>query len=467
MTPRPALLLLALLSLTAEPAGALSLTVTLSFEGGTFATSRFIPPDSMGAVGPHHVVELLNGRYAVYRKGDGGELETDSLDGFWEAAGIDPDSFSFDPRVVYDPASERFFAVSVDNNRQANRLLVAVSSSADPTEGWTGFAVDSDAADETWADFPTLGFDDEGVYVSAAMCPLGGGDLPTGHDVLVIPKADLVAPILSIDDATLFERAPLPTVGFNAQPVIDADGTGLPTRLYSGTLAFLGQIQTSVIGGTITEPTLEAGGLVPAPAFFEPPPAEQPGDVVPLDSGDSRFSSAPVQQGGSVWLVQNVAGEGRAALRWLEIDAETNILLQSGLISDPELDLIYPSIAVNELDEVVIGFSGSGEDQFASAYAVLGVTRDGVTRFGTPLLLAEGRADYQRLDGSGRNRFGDYSATLVDPDDPRSFWTFQEFVPATNRWSVQITRLLVPEPSTGLLVALGLLVLRRHGGRVP
>ena len=95
------------------------------------------------------------------------------------------------------------------------------------------------------------------------------------------------------------------------------------------------------------------------------------------------------------------------------------------------------------------------------------MTRDGVTRFGTPLLLAEGQADYQRLDGSGRNRFGDYSATLVDPDDPRSFWTFQEFVPATNRWSIQITQLLVPEPSTGLLVALGLLVLRRHGARVP
>ena len=70
-----------------------------------------------------------------------------------------------------------------------------------------------------------------------------------------------------------------------------------------------------------------------------------------------------------------------------------------------------------------------------------------------------GADDYQRLDGSGRNRWGDYSATLVDPSDPTTFWTFQEWVIGDNRWAVQITSLqitAVPEPSAFALSALGL-----------
>ena len=31
------------------------------------------------------------------------------------------------------------------------------------------------------------------------------------------------------------------------------------------------------------------------------------------------------------------------------------------------------------------------------------------------------------LDGGGRNRWGDYSATVLDPTDPGTFWVFQEY----------------------------------------
>ena len=41
---------------------------------------------------------------------------------------------TFDPRVIYDHASERWFAVAVDNAGQPNNILVAVSNSCPP--GW-------------------------------------------------------------------------------------------------------------------------------------------------------------------------------------------------------------------------------------------------------------------------------------------------------------------------------------------
>ncbi|HID22003.1 MAG TPA: hypothetical protein EYP14_06335, partial [Planctomycetaceae bacterium] len=40
----------------------------LNFTGSTLSEAGFTPPDTMGAVGPNHIVELLNGRYAVYDK---------------------------------------------------------------------------------------------------------------------------------------------------------------------------------------------------------------------------------------------------------------------------------------------------------------------------------------------------------------------------------------------------------------
>ena len=62
---------------------------------------------------------------------------------------------------------------------------------------------------------------------------------------------------------------------------------------------------------------------------------------------------------GTIWGVHNVdGGLGLAALRWLRIDADTSTVLEEGLIADDDLALFYGSIAVNEFDQVVIGFTG-------------------------------------------------------------------------------------------------------------
>jgi hypothetical protein len=62
------------------------------------------------------------------------------------------------------------------------------------------------------------------------------------------------------------------------------------------------------------------------------------------------------------------------------------------------------------------------------------------------MLLKAGVSDYERLDSQNRNRWGDYSATTVDPADPSIFWTTQEFVSAADVWSTQVTELIVPQP---------------------
>ncbi len=145
---------------------------------------------------------------------------------------------------------------------------------------------------------------------------------------------------------------------------------------------------------------------------------------------------------------------GRSAIRWVEIEEASNAILQEGIISDEELAYYFPSVAINSKGEVVIGCSGSSEDQYCSAFAVLGTTEDGETTFGDVQLLVEGVGPYQV--GSDPSRWGDYSATVVDPDDDNVFWTFQEYASGTNQWSVRITQLsTVPEPASWVLAAFG------------
>ncbi|MEX0613914.1 MAG: hypothetical protein WD229_17480, partial [Pirellulales bacterium] len=79
----------------------LAATVGLNFTGSTFGVdSNFLPPDTDGAVGFDHYVELINGRFSVYNKLNGTRIQTSTLNEFWTNAGIATTS-SFDPRIVF------------------------------------------------------------------------------------------------------------------------------------------------------------------------------------------------------------------------------------------------------------------------------------------------------------------------------------------------------------------------------
>ena len=115
---------------------------------------------------------------------------------------------------------------------------------------------------------------------------------------------------------------------------------------------------------------------------------------------------------------------------------------------------------------MVIGFTGTSETQFPSTYAVVGETNTaGLTSFGGLTLLKLGDGHWLKPDNANppRRRWGDYSATVVDPLDPKKFWTFQEFGYggsgyAEGRWATQVTELtVVPEPMSPLLLAMGAL----------
>ncbi len=429
-----------------------------NFLGSTINESGFIPPDTMGAVGLDHIVEMLNGVFAIYDKDTGALISRITLDEFWTDVAdvlIPAGDLTFDPRIIYDPTVDRYFAVSIDGGAPAagivsNNVYVAVSATSDPTGEWHGFQFVADSIDGVrFNDYVTLGVDARGIYMTT-----NNFLTPTtnGFDVSLyyIPKADLLGPNPTIANMQRFENLNASALGYGStlQPAIDfgpEDGTEILSNPGSGTI-LIGSELTDAGGGTLV---LSLPDPITVPPFLTAPGGEQPNlpPIFPflLENVSPRFTSNVVKVDGSLWAAHTVLGvTGRSAVRWYEIDADTNNLLQTGLIEDANLDFLDSSIAVNNLGQVLIGFTGTGPNQFASSMAVAGTTQGGVTTFGTPQVLAPGMGDYFVTFGSGRNRWGDYSATMVDPESRNGnhFWTFQELVVRDDVWGVQITEVI-------------------------
>ncbi len=198
-----------------------------TFTSSTYLVdSTFVPPDAIGAVGLDHIVETINGNFQIFDKTTGISLQSTTLDQFWIDAGVTLQSGTVDPRIIYDPTVDRWFASAIDfESSTANNIYVAVSISGDPTAGWTGFSFVGDTSpDNRFNDFDTLGIDADGVYLSTNN--FGG---PLGFDISLysIPKADLLAAVPTIVNLSRFENLDpavfggsfLPSPSF--QPAVD------------------------------------------------------------------------------------------------------------------------------------------------------------------------------------------------------------------------------------------------------
>jgi hypothetical protein len=71
----------------------------------------------------------------------------------------------------------------------------------------------------------------------------------------------------------------------------------------------------------------------------------------------------------------------------------------------------FPSVAVNANNEVLIGFSGSGALEYASGYYAYRSPSYPAGQFDEPLKYKAGLGTFSSP------RWGDYSATVVDPMD--------------------------------------------------
>jgi hypothetical protein len=460
--------------LRCEGAPVPSLTIGQNFTGSRFsANSSATPPDSNGAIGPVHFVEFINGSFAVYNKSTGQNVLRMSDVRFWTNAGVPLPAHSgvSDPRLIYDPAVQRWFGSMVDFDSNAtpdptlkgNDFLLAVSDTADPTSTWHGWLLRADPDNGTFADFPTLGVDTSAVYLSGDM--YHGTNNPLGPSLVSFPKSDLLLATPTIANRTWFGVMSYGARGQILQPAACLDGSSAGRILATSDIGNDSSPHSNLVSFAVQNAggpgaTLSFAQIIPT-AFWQVPdsaylPAPtfapvQPDGTSRLQANEARFSAKVHAVGGILYAVHNTELDGHIAIRWYRIRAADNVLLEWGTIADADLDLFFPSIAANLAGVVVIGFNGCSRGTYISCFAMAGQTVAGMTTFGGRVLLHASTVNYhdlyEQLGITSTSRWGDYSATSVDPTDPNRFWTIQMYASSSYIWATQISELItVPLP---------------------
>ncbi len=460
----------------------------------------FIPPDTMGAVGTTQYMSFVNGGVGVWDKATGARTYFKTDLQFWQ--GLGRAGANGDSRVMFDKTSGRWIALSFANS--VSQLQIAVSDTDNALGPWkstvfTGYAGFGFGAT---ADYPTMAITQNSLVIGTnnfAPSSAGGSNSFRGTTVTLLPINSILAlggPTVAggVQYQTPYTGAPTDdfTRGFAIQGVNGSGAGGVDKVLAVSIEAngltrynFSGATPNSAVGTTRGAATDFLG----LKDYAGNGPARQPsalnGRVV--DTLDDRVGSSVYEVNGLIYSVHTVTpvahgvSTDHTAVRWDVIDANTNVVLAEGNIADATHDYFEGSLAVNAAGQVVIGYnrSGSGADGKIAVLARTYRTVGGrlIQMGGELLLTVSDSGDYHNgsLDGgvaAGRQRWGDYSAVSLDPNDPNSFWVIGEFAREPNnlanghpggtggtRWGTWISQVIVgsavPEPSNWALLIAG------------
>lgn len=407
-----------------------------------------IPPDPHGAVGPNHVVTATNARIRIHDR-NGNTLGTTVLDTFWASLG-NPNTF--DPRVLYDAAASRWIMVVTANAESAaSSVLIAVTTTSDPTGTWRLFRVDADSQDLVWADYPSVGFNNQWITIQVNMFTTAAGAF-SRTQVYAFVKNDIYG--TGNANFTLFSRA---DIGSTQVPAVSYDATDTQYLLQRFNSAN-GTLRIYTVTGPAATPTLTDTGLTPvSPINWSTSPpasatandfASQAGNLSLLQNNDSRMQSV-VLRNGSLWGTHTIfypAGGApfRSAVQWWQLNPTNATVQQRGVIDDTSGNTFYafPSMAVNVNNDVLIGYSRFSLTQFVSANYAFRAGGDPANTLREDSIMKAGDGPYEKRFGGEANRWGDYSATVVDPTNGVDMWTLQEYADVpfgtganSGRWS--------------------------------
>jgi hypothetical protein len=448
-------------------------TLGTNFLAGTLATNvpGYIPPDTMGDVSPTQILVCLNGAIKVFgRTGVVGALNTDT-DTFFNS--VRNGQSVVDPRVRWDRLSQRWYVSMINVANNSNRVVLAVSNSATITNAssFTFFQFQQDLVAPAgnagqFADYPSLGVDANAVYIGANIFTAGNGSF-VGGTAWVIRKSALLTNSLVVTAFRAIQTGNGP--GPYAARGVNNDDPGATEGYFigsdGGTFGILSIRRVFNPGGV---PSLSGNIQVSVPTTVNPVNVPAQGSSLPVSASDDRLYQAEIHRDRNtgvrtLWTAHaiqvNASGVasnsgGRDGARWYQLGNMTGspTLLQSGTLFDSAASnpryYIYPTCIMSGQGHMALGASFGGAATFMAAGTAGRLVTDPSGTIQAPTTIIAGSGPYTVDYGTGRNRWGDYSATAVDPADDMTFWTFQEYADATNDWAVRVTKLVAPPPAT-------------------
>jgi hypothetical protein len=418
--------------------------------GGGFVA----PPDTNGAVGLYQFVQIVNLAFAVYNTSDGslasGPSVTNSL---WSGFGGDCEMRNDgDPVVLYDKLADRWlitqFTVRPFRTGSGTFLqCMAVSTSGDATGTYNLYAFDFGPDDlidygkfSVWTDayYGNMNtFNRTGTaYKYSTECAFDRIAMQNGD-----PGAQAVC--FHAPGNGGFLSADLD--GFNPPP----DGSPNPfVELFTSTSLAIWPFHVDF--GTPGNSTFGPPVFVPVAAFSVPPGTTVPqaGTAQRLDTlGDRMMFRLAYRNFGdheSIVATHSVGTSGQVSVRWYEIQDPngTPFVNQQGTFAPDAGFRWMGSIAMDQVGNIAIGYSESSPTETPSVRFTGRLNTDPPGTLEDEAIIFTGPASQT----SGLNRWGDYSAITLDPNDDCTFWYTTEYIPFAGafNWNTRIGSFVMP-----------------------
>jgi hypothetical protein len=345
-----------------------------------------------------------------------------------------------DPLIQYDEQAQRWVAVEFSLCGANDLMLMAVSSSSDPTGTW--YAYSFDVAD--MPDYEKIGVWQDGYYM--------GTNTSSGNDIYVFERSKMLTGAAN-PQMVAFDNSWRPGTGFLCVPPLDNDGIAAPAGTPGLFIAFnddavaggsdqLWMYELAVNWTTPASSTFIRSQQIAVTAFDSQFNANwdditQPG-TQKLDGVPQVIMNAPQYRNfGSYQTIVcchtvDVDATNHAGIRWYELRKTSGnpwTVRQSGTYAPDASSRWMGSIMLNGSGKIGLAYSiasssiyagirfcGQSSAAYANASGVLDIPED-IIQNGT-------------VSQTTYNRWGDYALLSVDPTDDETFWFSSEYVKA-------------------------------------
>jgi len=401
-------------------------------------TSPYFPPDCNGTVGLNHYMQTINTTYAIYNKS--GALVAGPTNMNLLFNGVTGSSCNDgDPIVLYDEQASRWFAGEFSICGNNDYMLIAVSTTNDPTGTW--YAYSFDVAD--MPDYEKFGIWRDGYYM--------GTNNSSGNDIYVFERSQMLNGLTA--QMVAFNNAWRPTTidGFMCVPPVDNDGTFAPT---SAPGLFITINDDAIGGGTdqlwIYE--LAVNWTTPASSTFTRTQQlnvaafdsnfgtdwdniAQPGTSRQLDAIPQVIMNVPQYRNFGTYQTivcchtVDVDNSDHAGIRWYELRKTTGSwsIRQQGTYAPDGHSRWMGSIMLNGSDQLGLGYSVSSSTvypgiRYCGQTSVDYAAATGIMDQAEDVIMTGANSQ------TAYNRWGDYSCVQVDPSNDSTFWFTTEYI---------------------------------------
>ena len=399
-------------------------------------TSPYFPSDCNGTAGPNHYMQTINCVYAIYSKT--GALMAGPTNMNTLFAGVTGSTYNDgDPLVLYDEQAQRWLAVEFSISGSNDYMLVAVSTTNDPTGTWYKYSFD--VAD--LPDYEKFGIWQDGYYM--------GDNNSSSNDIYVFQRSVMLTG--GANPAMIgFNNPWRPSTidGFMCVPPLDNDGPAAP----AGSPGIFITINDDAIGGGSDQLwiyELTANWTTPSSSTFTRVQQlnvsafdsnfgntwdniVQPGTSQKLDAIPMVIMNPPQYRNfGSYQTIVcchtvDVDATNHAGIRWYELRRGTQTsggwsVRQQGTYAPDSHSRWMGSIMLNGSGQIGLGYSISS----STIYPGIRYTGQSSSAYNSAngiMDIPEEIIQTATTSQSSYNRWGDYAQMSVDPSDDKTFW---------------------------------------------